>query len=406
MPYLTDPGTDVYEGVGAVVFGGDYQGLAIARGLGRDGIPVLVIDDEPSIARFSRYTTRAIRVASMLDAGFAKEVLEIGRREGLHGWVLYPTRDEIVASFSLHKAALEEVFRVPTPGWETIKWAWDKRLTYQCAEVLGIPTPSTWYVESSTELEALDLPFPVILKPAIKEHFIYATKVKALQANTLAELIERFDAVKKIIPPEEIMIQELVPGGGESQFSYCSFFKEGMPRAKMVVRRARQWPPDFARSSTCVETIDMPLLEEPSERFLQWIGYYGLSEVEYKFDRRDGKHKLLDVNPRTWGSHAIGRAAGVNFALMLFRDQLGVEVPTIRARAGIRWVRMTTHVPASIIELARGRLGLRSFLRGFGRFQIEAVFERDDPVPSIAELTLLPHLIHTRGTLRKGGSRA
>ncbi len=39
---------------GAVVVGGDFNGLGIVRSLGRRGIPVCVIDDERSIARHSR----------------------------------------------------------------------------------------------------------------------------------------------------------------------------------------------------------------------------------------------------------------------------------------------------------------------------------------------------------------
>jgi predicted ATP-grasp superfamily ATP-dependent carboligase len=43
---------------GAVVIGGDYQGLGIARSLGRRGVPVFVIDSEPSIAPLSRFVGR------------------------------------------------------------------------------------------------------------------------------------------------------------------------------------------------------------------------------------------------------------------------------------------------------------------------------------------------------------
>ena len=53
--------------VGAVVVGGDYQGLGIVRSLGRHGIPVVVVDDEPSIAKYSRYTTQALRVPELRD---------------------------------------------------------------------------------------------------------------------------------------------------------------------------------------------------------------------------------------------------------------------------------------------------------------------------------------------------
>ncbi len=51
--------------IGAVVVGGDYQGLGIVRSLGRRGVPICVIDDERSIARFSRYATHSVAVANL-----------------------------------------------------------------------------------------------------------------------------------------------------------------------------------------------------------------------------------------------------------------------------------------------------------------------------------------------------
>ena len=121
--------------VGAVVVGGDYQGLGIVRSLGRHGIPVVVVDDEPSIAKYSRYTTQALRVPELRDGPtIVRTMLDIGRRLGLHGWVIYPTRDEMVGAFSRQREELEKVFRVPTPAWPTVRVAWDKRLTYELAE--------------------------------------------------------------------------------------------------------------------------------------------------------------------------------------------------------------------------------------------------------------------------------
>jgi D-aspartate ligase len=118
--------------VGAVVIGGDYQGLGIVRSLGRRGIPVCVIDDEYSIARFSRFATHAVRVSDLrAEAPAVQTVLDVGRRLHLDGWVLYPTRDETVAALSRRRSELSEFFRVPTPDWQAVRWAWDKRNTYR-----------------------------------------------------------------------------------------------------------------------------------------------------------------------------------------------------------------------------------------------------------------------------------
>jgi predicted ATP-grasp superfamily ATP-dependent carboligase len=144
-------------------------------------------------------------------------------------------------------------------------------------------------------------------------------------ARGLKELRARYRSAASIVGHEEIIVQELIPGGGSQQYSYCCLFVEGTAVASMTVRRLRQHPSDFGRASTYVETIDLPELEALSVRFLDAIGYRGLVELEYKYDPGDGAYKLLDVNARTWGYHSLGAAAGVDFPFLLWRDRLGLR---------------------------------------------------------------------------------
>lgn len=392
------PKTDHQNSPGAVVIGGDYQGLGIVQSLGRHGIPACIVDDEYSIARFSNYATFSLKVADLRDeAATLQTLLDLGRRRGLQGWVLFPTRDETVAAISRHREALQDVYRVSMPPWETIQWVWDKRKTYRLAADLQIPTPRTWYASGVAELKSLDLRFPVAIKPAIKEHFIYATKAKAWRADSLAELETLFARAAALMGPEEVMIQEVIPGNGSQQFAYCAFYKQGHAVGSMVVRRTRQHPPEFGRASTYVETTEQSLLEVLSLRFLGAINYYGLTELEYKLDPRDGRYKLLDVNARTWGYHTLGRSAGVDFPLLLFQDQLGQPVTAQRGRPGVAWVRVTTDVPTALPEIVAGRLPWKHYWKSLRSARVEAVFSREDPLPGIVELALLPYLWVRRG---------
>jgi D-aspartate ligase len=383
---------------GGLVVGGDYQGLAIVRSLGRHGVPVCVVDDERSIARVSRYCSRFVRVPSLRDDDAALgAVFDAADEFGLDGWVLYPTRDETVAAFARNREALVERFRLPTPGWKTVRYADDKRQTYALADQLGIPTPRTWVPASLEDLQAIDPEPPLVIKPAIKENFIYATGVKAWRADDKRELMQRFREATAIVGEGRVVVQELIPGDGRFQFSYCAFVKDGNPVATMTARRRRQHPPQFGRASTFVETVDEPLLEQLSERFLRAIDYYGLVELEYKCDPRDGVAKLLDVNARTWGYHGLGLAAGVDFPYLLYLDQLGTPVPPVRARAGVRWVRLATDIPTAVVEILGRRLRLGEYLRSLKGVDAEAVFSLTDPLPTGLELALLPYLYFKRG---------
>lgn len=385
--------------IGAVVIGGDYQGLGIVRSLGRRGIPVCVLDDEHSISRYSRYCGRFARVPELRgERKIVDALIAAAKRFGLQGRVLYPTREELVAAISLHREELSRYFRVPTPAWSSVQWAWDKRNTYRLAKELDIPIPATVYPEDAEDLRELDTAVPpFVLKPAIKEHFIYATRAKAWRADSHGELRTLYREAAAVAGPGEVMVQEMIPGGGSQQFSYCAFFRDGKAVGKLVARRLRQHPLEFGRSSTYVETVDIPLLEEYSERFLRACGYYGLVEMEYKLDPRNGQYKLLDVNARTWGYHSIGAAAGVDFSSMLYADQVGLPVEECRGRTGVNWVRTVTDLPAALVGMRAGQVRLRDYLRSIKNVNTEAAFQADDPLPGLVEVLMIPYLAIRRG---------
>jgi D-aspartate ligase len=383
---------------GAVIVGGDFHGLGIIRSLGRHAVPLCVVDDEFSIGRFSKYTTFTVRAPNLRNEKDTVDFLiEMGHRKKLQGWVLFPTRDEHVAAFSRHKQALSQVFRVPTPDWEITKWAWNKWNTYSLAQKLGIPIPRTWCPRTVEEIDQIDAEFPLAIKPSVKEDFFYATKAKAWRAENKNQLKEMFQRASGHVGSNEVLVQEIIPGDGTRQFSSCVFMKDGIVLGSMEAQRWRQHPPEFGRAATFVESIDLPVVEELTLKFLRAINYYGLAEVEYKLDPRDGKYKLLDVNARTWGFHALGSPAGVDFSYLLYADQIGDPVVTCRGRSGVGWIRMVTDLPTSMGDIWAGRLTPKAYWGSLMDFKIESVFSSEDIIPTLAELALLPYLAIKRG---------
>jgi D-aspartate ligase len=381
------------QNVGAVVVGGDHPGLAVARSLGRRGIPVVILEDQHCISSYSRYVTRVVKVPDILDERRTVDaLLETGQRWNLADWVLLPTRDETVAAFSRYRSELAAFFRVATGEWESVQWAWDKKKSYDLAESLGVPCPKTFNPLSAEELPKLYSRLPLAIKPAIKENFFYATGAKAWRANTAEELHEFYDKAARQIKPEEILIQEIIPGDGREQYSYCAFVREGRPHSTLTARRARQHPREFGRAATYVETVDVPVIGELSERFLKAIEYSGLVEIEYKRDPRDGQYKLLDVNARAWGFHGIGAGCGVDFPYLLFAEQLGLPTEPVHAKAGIGWLRLLTDIPTAMSDLRHGSLSVGEYVRTLRATRVESVFNWRDPLPSLAEIVLLPYV--------------
>jgi D-aspartate ligase len=118
------------EATGALVVGGNLNGLSIARSLGRHGVPVWVTTP-PSIrlASCSRYALRTLPWPNGDYEAQAAYLLELAERYQLDQWVLFPTSDESAALLSKFHTPLSRCFRVSTPTWDVLRWAYDKRLT-------------------------------------------------------------------------------------------------------------------------------------------------------------------------------------------------------------------------------------------------------------------------------------
>ena len=164
---------------GAIVIGSDYRALGVVRSLGRHGIPVLVLRDDHILANWSRYCRGSFPWPRAGHAGLARYLLDLARDHGLQGWALYPTEDETAAVLARNSEALSERYRVTTPQWDVLRWAYDKRLTYRLAAEVGVDHPRTLYPKNREDVLGFDGRFPAILKPAIRAELNRFTMSKA-----------------------------------------------------------------------------------------------------------------------------------------------------------------------------------------------------------------------------------
>jgi predicted ATP-grasp superfamily ATP-dependent carboligase len=315
----------------------------------------------------------------------------------LSGWVVFPTDDETVYVLSRHKKDLEKYYRITTPAWDVTRYAYNKKLTYKLALDLGLAIPRTLFPQTLKDLNRLDLEFPIVIKPAIVKKFYNVTKRKVFVAHNRHELKHLFKKTNQIIPSSEIMLQEYIPGGTEHQYSFCPMFKDGKVIARVIARRSRQHPMDFGHASTFVETINIPLLEEIGTKFLRAIDYYGIAEVEFKKDPRDGKYKLLEVNPRIWGWHSITRKACLSLTYALFQDISGRKILANDFKEGVKWMRLSTDMPTALGEILRKKMCLSGYLRSFRGDKEFAVLNPADPLPIIMEFLLLLYFWTKKG---------
>ena len=370
---------------GALIVGGAHVSIAVARSLGRQGIPVWLLANHP-IPSYSRYVKRSFPWPGADHADGVSSIIELAKKHNLQGWVLIATGDQDMRLIAKNHALLSQHFRVATPDWDTIQWAYDKRLTYQRAAQLGIDFPKSFEPRSMREVEQLDCRFPVILKPAFRKTADEFTQAKAWKADDRAQLVALYKRAAALVGNDAIIVQEWIPGGGEAQFSYAALCERGEPIVSLTARRSRQHPIDFGRSSTFVESIEQSDVEELAGRFLKSLNYTGVAEVEFKHDSRDGHYKLLDVNGRFWTWNGLGQLAGIDFPYLAWRQAMGMSVSPARAQPGVAWMHASRDIMAAYGELTAGSLTLGKYLRSLGQRLTFANFAIDDPMPAIVEL--------------------
>lgn len=386
------------SGAGTVIIGGDFQGLGIARNLATLGERCTVVAPGFNICKVSKYINKFC-IAPPLDKpeDFADFLLKLAVEEKIDKAVLYPTSDAAVFVLSHYRKKLERHYLVPTPPWKITKLAYNKKFTYRLAEEVGVPAPKTFYPEDEEALRDLDIDYPVILKPAIIANFIPSTSLKAIRANDFDELLRFYRFMASVIDRSEIMVQEFIEGGTKNLYSFCSLFREGKVRAKIMAKRLRQHPMDFGTATTYAVTCNIPELEELAFRVLNRMNYYGLSEVEFMFDEKENVYKLLDINTRTWAWHTLGARAGVNFSLLLYQDMHDQRPLVEDFETGVLWIRELTDFTIAITEIIKGSLTVKEYLRSLSGKKELAVFSCRDPLPFMAEVLMAPYRFYKRG---------
>jgi D-aspartate ligase len=373
---------------GAVLLGSDFKTLGVIRSLGQRGLRSVAVDNTPRAAWLSRHVVERHRWDGPMEgARFVDFLLTLGQEPRYTRWLLIPTQDEVVELVARHRDVLAPYFTLVTQGWDTLKWACDKHHMNQMARATGVAIPATWRPRSEDDLATLGITYPAIIKPAVSTRLQYSLRIKALPANDLDELRAQYRLALESMPPDEIMAQEIIPGGGSQQPSVAAYAHDGEIVAAMTAQRTRQYPIDYGLGSSFVEAREIPDIVDDARKLLAYMRLTGMVEVEFKRDPRNGVNKLLDINVRPWGWHTLAIACGLDFPYMQYCDTLSLALPSATPHNDYRWLRAVTDIPAGIQETRAGLTTpltyLRTLVAGKTTF---SVFDWRDPIPAVMDV--------------------
>jgi D-aspartate ligase len=370
-----------------IVLGGSHTAVAVTRSVGRTGAPVYVLSNGRSNpARFSRFCTEFVDLGvgdGLLDRWV--EWLERGPRRG----VLAPCSDDGVELVGRHRELRELGYTPIESDHDVLLAMLDKDETYRRARELGVPTPWTRTLRTPADLDAglADLTYPAGLKPLVSH--VFANRMQTAQKIIP---VDGPDSLRRAASPllEQglaMLLTEIIPGGEERLHGCITYIgSDGRPAFVQTQRKLRQYPPRFGVGVFVTNDWD----EETAElgvRFAHGVGHRGPAHVEFKRDPRDGKLKLLELNPRFHLGIALVCATGVDWPLLAYNRALGRPDPPVRAMTGRSYLWVVDEDLRALAEYRRaGQLTYRRWLRSLMRRLHFAVFAPDDPMPTLAPL--------------------
>jgi D-aspartate ligase len=378
MPRRTD-------GVAVVAEVGWVNGLAAVRSLGRRGLRVVAIDHRPWALGFrSRYAEPALAPEPVDDEdAFVHCLVELA--EGFDAPApIFPTHDEHANAIARNADALRDAYRFPFPSWDVLGRVQRKRHQVETAEAIGFPVPRTRYPTTAAEAKEAgdELGYPVFVKPSHPIPFKRRFRRQAFRCERWPELEAAFESMREFEP----MIQEFVPGGDDQLYTLGSYVAEdGTPLALFCGRKLRQTR-EWMGSCRVGESLWVDEVVENGLELLRALGFHGISQVEVKRDPRDGRYKLIEINPRLWQWHGLAAACGVDVPWIAYCDLMGRRPAPARMRVeGKRWA--ITFMAGSTRALQRPPY-------------VDGVIALDDPLPALTQLARAATRFGERARLR------
>ncbi len=377
------------------ILGNHIQALGLARMAAGIGRRVTIFNNYgASVARFSKACARFVLYR---DKPHLLELLLADK--STRDTLLIATNDNLIGFMADHYAELGERYFLSIPRPEVVQICYNKRDTYRTAAKLGIPIPETHYPDSEADIEALAprLTYPVILKPAIMYTFHSATGKKVFFCPDAASLRSSYHEILRIIPPDEVIVQQFLHGGAPTLYSFGSFFAGGEVYGGFIANRIRQKPMDFGVSTCFARTVLNDDIQKLAIDFLKAIDYFGMSEVEFMYDADTDTFRLIEINPRAWKWHSIANKLDMNLLGMMVDYLEGKPVARkLNDRAGVGWIERLTDTYVALNEIRKGRMTFGEYWTTLRMPKESATWSLRDPLPAIMYVLMSPYLLIKR----------
>lgn len=376
----------------AVLLGLDsITGLQSARILASCGVPVLALARSPNHYACRTRACRKILLADTRTEELIERLVELGPRLDRPA-VLFPCTDLAVLLVSRCRDRLARWYRVALGEPQVVEMLLDKVRFHRFARQAGLNVPHGLPLRCPEDCEraAAQLRFPCLVKPAVKTaRWQEQTKDKLLRVESGDQLVEAYVRCSRWA--DELTVQEWIPGADSQLYTGMAYFDARYePRALLVSRKVRQWPPGTGIGCFARQCHD-DQVQSAVLRLFQAARYRGLGYLELKKDPRDGTLFAIEANVgRPTGRSAMAEAAGHPLLLTQYCDALGWELPASSRRPCNRvcWIHLRQDVRSALAQWRAKKLSLGQWLCSYtsGRWCF-AVWSAVDSAPFWTDLS-------------------
>lgn len=232
----------------------------------------------------------------------------------------------------------------PYVSGEQIAQLIHKERFYALCEEHGIDYPTT-FIHRPAMGEDFTLPFepPFVCKPsngvAYWEH-PFPGNEKVFICRDRASLVAVLSKVYASGYSDSMIIQDFIPGD-DTYMHVLTNYSDRNGKVKLMCLGhvlLEEHTPHGIGNHAVILTEENRALCEKVQGFLEAIEFRGFSNFDIKYDQRDGKYKLFEINCRQGRSNYYVTGAGYNIARYLVEDLVeGQDLPLTMADRASLW---------------------------------------------------------------------
>jgi D-aspartate ligase len=382
----------------------NHHGIGIARSLGRLGVDVYGIGISRMVAGLhSRYFKQ--KFVRDVDTAPHEETVKylayIGKRIGKRSLII-PTSDTCTIFLADYADRLREWYIFPENPRELTHSLIDKKGMYFLAKKNNVPTPETSFPRSRADVEEYikDATFPVMFKGIDGLAAALRSGRRMFLAKTKSEVLDLYDRYEDPSNPN-FMLQDYIPGDAGSVWMYNGYFDRNSECLFSATGKKIRQNPAYTGATCLGICLRNDTVIETTKHFLKSVGYRGMIDIGYRYDSRDGKYKVLDINPRCGSTFRlfVGNN-GLDVMRAEYLDLTGQNVPHDSMVEGRKWLVEDWDVVSSYRYFRDGNLTVPQWIKSFRGVQENGWFAWDDILPFFlmcAQLgvnTIKPRLHH------------